>query len=62
MSVRLIGIVIGLLVAGFYAIQLGRLGGGRTAGPAGQSPGTAWAIAAIGLLIGLGVAVWWFLS
>ena len=62
MSVRLIGIVIGLLVADFYGIQLGRLAGGRAAGPAGQSPATAKAIAASGLLSGRGVAAWWFLS
>ncbi len=62
MSVRLIGIVIGLLVAGFYAIQLQRILSGRATGPAGQSPATARVIAAIGLLIGLGVAAWWFLS
>jgi len=61
MSARLLGIVIGVLVAGFYALQLQRLRTGR-AGGAGVANPAAQVIAIVGLLIGVGVAVWWLLS
>jgi hypothetical protein len=62
MSTRLIGIVIGLLVAAFYAFQLFRISRGRSTVAAGSNPAASLVVAVIGLVIGLGVAAWWFVT
>jgi ABC-type uncharacterized transport system permease subunit len=62
MSTRLIGIVIGLLVAAFYAIQLTRMSTGRDKRIAGSNQAASRIVAVVGLIIGLGVAAWWFIS
>jgi hypothetical protein len=60
MTVRLVGMIIGVLVAGFYAIQLQRLASGRANPAAAANPATSRVIAIAGLIIGLGVAAWWY--